>query len=382
MRQKPPAAMRPVSRCCNQRGLITAAWRRRYSSPLLADAPRLARDFAAAVQRREPLNFCAGPICAKTPSRRLRVLATHPSLSIDPDALAAGFDTFSRQDGPAAPQCSRPLCCPRLHGASLRAHLKRLLGALARFLATRAPSPPFGSWAEPTDTRYWSGRALDAIWASISTRPWLICKCRRISPPTPAPWAAARSATGTPRALDAHRPPRRSSPVYARSPDCSTTTANGRGIACIFLSSQCPHLTGRCGVQMRSHGPCLTRAPPQLSVLRSNQDARRIERHHCGLWHRSRACAQLARAGAGTTHSITTLRKPESFDMSNCDYPRPYKSPVAVGANWRNVARMGFGAVIAAGKLFPQGPVSPRRCPGLEWHACPSPRWRWHGASI
>ncbi len=101
--QKPPPQCAPVFAWLHQRGLITADMAEsRTRAALLADAPRLAREFAADIPAPRAIEYLRWSDLLEAPKSALNVLATHPALNIDPDALAAGFDKFSRQDGPAA----------------------------------------------------------------------------------------------------------------------------------------------------------------------------------------------------------------------------------------------------------------------------------------
>lgn len=98
--QKPPAECADVFTWLRQQGLLTPALAEsRTRAALATDNAKLAREFAADVPvgLRAPLLQWSDLI--ESPRPVLNVLATHPSLSVEPEALAAGFDKLSRSDG-------------------------------------------------------------------------------------------------------------------------------------------------------------------------------------------------------------------------------------------------------------------------------------------
>jgi soluble lytic murein transglycosylase len=97
--QKPPAECADVFAWLRQQGFLTASLAEgRTRAALSADTPRLAREFAADV----PLNRRAALLqwsdLLDSPRSALNVLATHPSLAVEPEALASGFDKLSRTE--------------------------------------------------------------------------------------------------------------------------------------------------------------------------------------------------------------------------------------------------------------------------------------------
>jgi soluble lytic murein transglycosylase len=97
--QKPPAECSEVFSWLRQQGLLTPALAEtRTRAALAADQPRLAREFAGDV----PLNRRAALIqwsdLLDSPRSALTVLTVQPSLPVEPDALAAGFDKLSRTE--------------------------------------------------------------------------------------------------------------------------------------------------------------------------------------------------------------------------------------------------------------------------------------------
>ena len=99
------APQKPLAECANvfawlrREGLLTPALAEtRTRAALSADSPRLAREFAADV----PLNRRAALLqwsdLLDSPRAALTVLATHPTLVVEPEALAAGFDKLARTE--------------------------------------------------------------------------------------------------------------------------------------------------------------------------------------------------------------------------------------------------------------------------------------------
>ena len=96
---KAPAECADVFAWLRQQGLLTAALAEsRTRAALSADAPRLAREFAADVPLERRAALLQWSDLLDSPHSALNVLATHPSLTIEPDALAAGFDKLARME--------------------------------------------------------------------------------------------------------------------------------------------------------------------------------------------------------------------------------------------------------------------------------------------
>jgi soluble lytic murein transglycosylase len=101
--QKQPAQCADAFAWLHQQGLITPALAvSRTRAALAADNPRLAREFAADVPAPLATDLLRWSDLIEAPRSALNVLATHPALPIDPDALAAAFDKLSRADVSAA----------------------------------------------------------------------------------------------------------------------------------------------------------------------------------------------------------------------------------------------------------------------------------------
>lgn len=101
--QKPPPECAEVFAWLRQQGFLTPALAEsRTRAALAADMPRLAREFAAEVPVSRRAALLQWSDLLESPKSAVNVLATHPALSVEPDALAAGFDKLSRTEPPFA----------------------------------------------------------------------------------------------------------------------------------------------------------------------------------------------------------------------------------------------------------------------------------------
>jgi soluble lytic murein transglycosylase len=97
--QKPPAECADVFAWLRQQGFLTAALAEgRTRAALIADTPRLAREFAADVPLGRRAALLQWSDLLDSPRSALNVLATHPALPVEPEALASGFDKLSRTE--------------------------------------------------------------------------------------------------------------------------------------------------------------------------------------------------------------------------------------------------------------------------------------------
>ena len=97
--QKPPAECADVFAWLRQQGFLTASLAEgRTRAALSADTPRLAREFAADVPLGRRAALLQWSDLLDSPRSALNVLATHPSLAVEPEALASGFDKLSRTE--------------------------------------------------------------------------------------------------------------------------------------------------------------------------------------------------------------------------------------------------------------------------------------------
>jgi soluble lytic murein transglycosylase len=97
--QKAPAECADAFAWLRRQGLLTAALaENRTRAALSADTPRLAREFAADVPIDRRAALLQWSDLLDSPRAALNVLATHPSLAVESEALASGFEKLARTE--------------------------------------------------------------------------------------------------------------------------------------------------------------------------------------------------------------------------------------------------------------------------------------------
>ena len=97
--QKAPAECADAFAWLRRQGLLTAALaENRTRAALSADMPRLAREFAADVPIDRRAALLQWSDLLDSPHSALNVLATHPSLAVEPEAMASGFEKLARTE--------------------------------------------------------------------------------------------------------------------------------------------------------------------------------------------------------------------------------------------------------------------------------------------
>jgi soluble lytic murein transglycosylase len=101
--QRQPTECNDVFAWLQQRSLITPALAEsKARAALAADNPRLAREAAADVPVAQSAALLQWSDLLEAPKSALTVLATHPALPVEPEALAAGFEKLAHTDSAAA----------------------------------------------------------------------------------------------------------------------------------------------------------------------------------------------------------------------------------------------------------------------------------------
>ncbi|HSZ09905.1 MAG TPA: hypothetical protein VK794_15295, partial [Steroidobacteraceae bacterium] len=164
--QKPPAECSEVFSWLRQQGLLTPALAEtRTRAALAADLPRLAREFAGDVSLDRRAALIQWSDLLDSPRSALTVLAVQPSLPVEPDALAAGFDKLSRTEPAFALDLLPRLLARDGLGPGLEERLKRsaALGAAydrdPRAMAAFAALP-----AAAVDNAVQEWRVRAALW--------------------------------------------------------------------------------------------------------------------------------------------------------------------------------------------------------------------------
>jgi soluble lytic murein transglycosylase len=101
--QKAPAECADAFAWLRRQGLLTPTLaENRTRAALSADMPRLAREFAADVPIDRRAALVQWSDLLDSPRSALNVLATHPSLAVEPEALASGFEKLTRTEPASA----------------------------------------------------------------------------------------------------------------------------------------------------------------------------------------------------------------------------------------------------------------------------------------
>jgi len=101
--QRQPTECNDVFAWLQQRNFITPALAEsKARAALAADNPRLAREAAADVPVAQSAALLQWSDLLEAPKSALTVLATHPALPVEPEALAAGFEKLAHTDSAAA----------------------------------------------------------------------------------------------------------------------------------------------------------------------------------------------------------------------------------------------------------------------------------------
>src|ERR1700722_11498988 len=230
--QKQPSECNDVFGWLRQQNLITPTLAEtKVRAALAADNPRLAREFAPDVPVSRVAPLLQWSDLLEAPRAALTVFATHPALSVEPEALVAGFEKLAHTDSGAALELLPALLGREDLTPAARTRLQA--GAAPprpapRTTATPAPRPPSTRCRRmPPIPKSRNGRSVPHCGPAITAgRSPGSTACRQ---------ALRRSRAG---AIGAHAP-RRRRPVPTRRrrcttrlPGCATIMAISRRIAC------------------------------------------------------------------------------------------------------------------------------------------------------
>lgn len=197
--QKQPAECDNVFAWLRQQNLLTPALAEtKTRAALAADNPRLAREFAADVPVARSAALLQWSDLLEAPKSALTVLATHPTLPVEPDALAAGFEKLTRADSAAALKLLSPLLARQGLAPALQARLRRAAALGAAYGRDPQAVAAFdGLTADAVDSQVeewrvraalWSGdygmalRWLDGMPAGLATQPrWRYWRARAVA---------------------------------------------------------------------------------------------------------------------------------------------------------------------------------------------------------
>jgi soluble lytic murein transglycosylase len=196
--QKQPPECDDVFAWLRRQNLITPVLAEaKVRAALTADNPRLAREFAPDVPVMRVAALLQWSDLLEAPKAALTVFATHPALSVEPEALAAGFEKLAHTDSAGALDLL-PVLLARQDLTPVRARLQRAAALGAAYdRDPRADSAFAGLAGDAVDTQVeewavrravWTGdygRALawiDRMPASLAVQPrWRYWRARAIA---------------------------------------------------------------------------------------------------------------------------------------------------------------------------------------------------------
>jgi len=163
--QKQPSECDEVFAWLRRQNLITPVLAEaKVRAALAADNPRLAREFAPDVPVMRVAALLQWSDLLEAPKAALIVFATHPALSVEPDALAAGFEKLAHTDSAAALDLL-PVLLARPDLAPVRARLQRAAALGAAYdRDPRAESAFADLAADAVDTQVEEWAVRRAVW--------------------------------------------------------------------------------------------------------------------------------------------------------------------------------------------------------------------------
>lgn len=197
--QKQPVECDPVFSWLRQQNQVTPELAEtRVRAALAADNPRLAREFAADVPVARSGALLQWSDLLEAPKSALTVLATHPALPVEPDALVAGFEKLAHTDSAAALNLLPPLLARQGLPPVPQARLRRAAALGAAYGRDSQAIAAFeGLTADAVDSQVEEWRVRAALWngdyrkalrwiegmpASLATQPrWRYWRARAVA---------------------------------------------------------------------------------------------------------------------------------------------------------------------------------------------------------
>jgi soluble lytic murein transglycosylase len=363
--QKQPAECSDVFTWLRQQNLITPVLAEtKARAALAADNPRLAREAAADVPAAASTPLLQWSDLLEAPKSALTVLATHPALPVETEALAAGFEKLAHTDSAAAvnlfPQLiTRPGMTPALQvrlrrAAALGAAYDRDPSAMSLFdgLPADAVDAQVEEWR--VRAALWAGDYAKALsWiermpAALASQPrWRYWRARAVAATGGAEAAAPlfgeianlRDYYGYLAADRLHQ----SYHLNARpSPDDAKVQAAMAAQAGLIRA----HELFACGMADEA-------AVEWNAVLGSAEPAAKIQAAH------------LAARWGWYAESITTLAQTGEWDDVQLRYPRPYPLAVAAAGALTDVPADWILGVMRQESLYRKDAVSRADARGL-----------------
>jgi len=363
--QKQPPECEPVFGWLRQQGLLTPALAEtRTRAALTADNPRLAREFVVDVPTEKAAPLLQWAQLLDASKTTLNMVATNPSVPVEPVALAAGFDHLARADSVTAlallPKLlSRPDMTP-----AMQAQLQRIAALGAAYGRDPAAVAAFEQLPDSSvdnDVREWRVRA--ALWAGDYAKAlaWIEEMPSTLS--SQPRWAYWRA-----RATEATSGSEAAAPMYAQ-------LAGLRDFYGYLAADRIHHgyvLNAKASLDDKKVQSALA-AEPGLIRARELFDCNLDD--DAGLeWAVALSgvdnatklqAAHLAARWGWYAQSITTLAQVGEFDDVRLRYPRPYASAIAEASKLTQLPSDWILAVMRQESLFRDDAVSRAGARGL-----------------
>jgi soluble lytic murein transglycosylase len=384
--QKQPAECNDVFAWLHQQNLVTPTLaENRVRAALAADNPRLAREFAADVPVARTAALLQWSDLLEAPKTALTVLATHPAMPVEPDALAAGFEKLAHTDSAGALNLLPMLLGRQGLTSAMQSRLKRAAALGAAYdRDPRAIAAFDGLSPDAVDSQVEEWRVRAALWigdydkalrqiehmpASLATQPrWRYWRARAMAAVAGADAAAPlfneiadlRDYYGYLAADRLHRGYNLNSRPSPDDTKTQTTVAAEAGLIRAHELFDCDMADDA--------------AVEWTAVLGGAEPAVKVQAAHLAArwgWH-AESIAMLAQAG--------------EWDDVPLRYPRPYPDAVAAASELAGVPADWILGVMRQESLYRKDAVSRADARGLmqmlpataaavarRWHL-PSPR--------
>jgi soluble lytic murein transglycosylase len=363
--QRQPSECEPVFAWLRQQGLLTPALaENRTRAALTADNPRLAREFVTDVPAEKAAPLLQWAQLLDASKTTLNTVATNPSMSVEPVALAAGFDHLARADSTAAlallsKLLSRPDMTPAMQVQLQR--IAALGAAYGRDPAAVAAFDQLPDSAVDNDVREWRVRA--ALWAGDYAKAlaWIEEMPSTLS--SQPRWVYWRA-----RAVAATSGSEAAAPIYGQLAGLRDFYG--------YLAADRLHrdyvLNAKASLDDKTMQSALA-AQPGLMRARALFDCNLDD--DAGLeWAVALSgadsatklqAAHLAARWGWYAQSITTLAQVGEFDDVRLRYPRPYASAIADASKLTQLPSDWILAVMRQESLFRDDAVSRAGARGL-----------------
>ena len=164
--QKQPADCSDVFAWLRQQNLVTPALAEiKVRAALAADSSRLAREYAADVPVSRTPALLQWADLLEAPKTALTVLATHPTLAVEPEALGLGFEKLAHTDFAGALDLLPLILARQDLAPALRTRLRRAAALAAAYARDPRAQSAFDDWgADAVDAPVDEWRVRAALW--------------------------------------------------------------------------------------------------------------------------------------------------------------------------------------------------------------------------